>query len=63
VVYKYLAKGRRVLVVSSRIEAEAYIDKEGQPRAALKLTADAVKFLDTSGDANPQTVAEEDLAF
>jgi single-strand DNA-binding protein len=63
VVYQYLAKGRRVLVVSSRIEAEAYIDKEGQPRAALKLTADAVKFLDTSGDANPQTVAEEDLAF
>ena len=54
---QYLAKGRKVMVVASRIEAEAYIDKEGEPRAALKLTADAVKFLDANGDAEP--VAEE----
>ena len=31
---QYLAKGRKVMVVASRIEAEAYIDNEGQPRAA-----------------------------
>ncbi|MBN1121794.1 MAG: single-stranded DNA-binding protein [Anaerolineae bacterium] len=54
---QYLAKGRKVMVVASRIEAEAYIDGEGQPRAALKVTADTVKFLDANGDTQP--VAEE----
>ncbi len=49
------------MVVARRIEAEAYIDKEGQPRAALKVTADAVKFLDANGNAEPvvQEQAEE----
>ncbi len=60
---QYLAKGRRVMVVASRIEAEAYIDKEGQPRAALKVTADAVKFLDANGAAQPVAEEQEEIPF
>ncbi len=44
---KYLVKGRKVMVTARRIQAEAYLDREGKPKAALKLTADAVKFLDS----------------
>jgi single-strand DNA-binding protein len=46
---QYLAKGRMVMVTARRIAAEAYVDKDGKPRAALKVTADAVKFLDNAG--------------
>lgn len=60
---QYLAKGRRVMVVASRIEAEAYIDKEGQPRAALKVTADAVKFLDANGAVQPVAEEQEEIPF
>jgi single-strand DNA-binding protein len=44
---RYLTKGRKVMVTARRIQAEAYLDREGKPKAALKLTADAVKFLDS----------------
>jgi len=60
---QYLAKGRKVLVVASRIEAEAYIDNEGQPRAALKVTADAVKFLDANGQSGTAVVEQEEHPF
>jgi single-strand DNA-binding protein len=56
---QYLAKGRKVMVVSRRIEAEAYIDKEGEPKAALKLTADAVKFLDAKGGERTEAAEEQ----
>ena len=56
---QYLAKGRRVMVVASKVEAEAYIDGEGQPQAALKLTADTVKFLDGTGSEEAAPVTEE----
>ena len=56
---QYLAKGRKVMVVASRIEAEAYIDSESQPRAALKVTADTVKFLDSNGQTEPVEDTEE----
>jgi single-strand DNA-binding protein len=59
---RYLAKGRRVMVIASRIEAEAYLDREGQPRASLKVTADAVKFLDSAADLEPDEEVEE-VAF
>ena len=60
---EYLAKGRKVLVVASRIEAEAYIDKEGEPRAALKVTADAVKFLDGKGEEVAEVEEKEEIPF
>lgn len=60
---EYLAKGRKVMVVASRIEAEAYIDSEGQPRAALKVTADTVKFLDSNGAQTPKPEEQEEIPF
>jgi len=45
---QYLSKGRIVMVTAKRITAEAYVGKDGQPKAALKVTADAVKFLDNA---------------
>lgn len=60
---EYLAKGRKVLVVASRIEAEAYIDKEGEPRAALRVTADAVKFLDGKGEEAAEVEEKEEIPF
>ena len=52
---KYLVKGRKVMVTARRIQAEAYLDREGKPKAALKLTADAVKFLDSpTGDRDDE---------
>ncbi len=60
---EYLSKGRRVMVVASRIEAEAYLDKEGQPQAALKLTADRVTFLDGASAEEVQEAIEEEVAF
>jgi single-strand DNA-binding protein len=61
---QYLAKGRKVMVVSRRIEAEAYIDKEGEARAALKVTADAVKFLDARGEERTEAAEDkEEIPF
>ena len=52
---RYLVKGRKVMVTARRIQAEAYLDCEGKPKAALKLTADAVKFLDRpAGDRDDE---------
>jgi single-strand DNA-binding protein len=56
---QYLTKGRKVMVTARRIQAEAYLDKDGKPKAALKLTADAVKFLDsTAGERSVGEAAE-----
>jgi single-strand DNA-binding protein len=59
-VNRYLVKGRKVMVTAKRIEAQAYLDKEGKPKAALKLTADAVKFLDSApGERRGEEAANE----
>lgn len=60
---EHLTKGRRVMVIASRIEADAYLDSEGQPRASLKVTADAIKFLDANGNAPQVDEPAEDLPF
>ena len=41
---QYLKKGRLVLVEGD-IDASAYTDREGSPRASLELTATTLKFL------------------
>ena len=55
---QYLSKGRMVMVTAKRIVAEPYIDKEGKPRAALKVTADTVKFLDAAENARDEETGE-----
>ncbi|MEJ5198927.1 MAG: single-stranded DNA-binding protein [Anaerolineae bacterium] len=71
---QYLTKGRLVLVEGD-IDASAWIDKEGSPRASLELTATAVRFLGGRGEggegvaAGPGVptegipVVEEDIPF
>ncbi len=52
---QYLQKGRLVLV-EGEIEAQAYTDREGSPRASLELTASTVRFLGGRGEM-PEGVA------
>lgn len=68
---QYLKKGRLVLVEGD-IDASAYTDREGSPRATLELTATGIKFLggrgegEAGGGAAPVegvTVVEEDIPF
>lgn len=67
----YLVKGRQVLV-SGRVQARAYVGRDGQPACSLELTADTVKFLGsgtntaTASAATPESTAApdaEDLPF
>lgn len=46
---KYLAKGRKACVTGT-VSASAYIAQDGQPRAALGVTADDVEFLSPRKD-------------
>lgn len=70
----YLAKGTKVLV-SGRIEASAYMDKNNQPAASLEITADDIVLAGSRGgdgqggaparSGEPAPVAEDidDLPF
>lgn len=51
---QYLSKGRLVLV-EGEIDASAWLDNQGQPRATLELTARNVRFL---GSRSAQTTAD-----
>jgi single-strand DNA-binding protein len=44
VVAEYVETGKK-LMVQGRIAAEVYMDKNNQPRASLKLTANEIKFI------------------
>lgn len=48
---QYVHKGMRVLV-TGEVAASAWIDKEGNPRASLEITAREVKFLSRREDAD-----------
>ncbi len=48
---QYLSKGRLVLVEGD-IDASAWLAQDGQPRAALELTARNVRFLGGPSDAS-----------
>jgi len=68
--HQYLTKGRRVWV-RGRPEARAWIGKDGEAHAALRVTAREVQFLDSprnggNGEAAPADdlpAPEEDLPF
>ena len=44
-VNQYLDKGRQVLVVGTVDEARPWVDREGNQRASIEITADEVRFL------------------
>lgn len=51
---KYLQKGRKVCVIGEP-QPHAWIDKDGEARAAIQITADEVDFLSQrSADAPPE---------
>jgi len=59
---QYVKKGQRILVAGD-IEASAWTDRDGTPRASLELTADRVRFLgdreaDEEGKAPPEVKEE-----
>lgn len=71
VVAEYAKKGQRILV-AGEIDASAWTDRDGSPRASLELTADRVRFLGdreasdegkTAPDAGKEDAASEDLPF
>ena len=61
-VSQYLTKGRQVLVVGELEEAQAYTDREGNPRASLEVTALTVRFLGSRGDSMGTTGSTETSA-
>ena len=62
-VCKYLEKGRRVLVEGSNLRASAFIDRDGNPRASLELTANRVQFLDSAQSDDASESGEKELTF
>ena len=65
---QYLSKGRLVLV-EGEIDATAWLDNQGNPRATLELTARNVRFLGGGNggggkaSAEPVVREEEDIPF
>lgn len=47
---QYLTKGRQVLVVGEVEDPRAFIDRDGNPRALLDVTANTIKFIGQRGD-------------
>ena len=55
---QYVKKGQRILV-AGEIEAAAWTERDGAPRASLELTADRVRFLgDRAADGEDKPPAE-----
>jgi single-strand DNA-binding protein len=54
---QYLTKGSKVLIVGTVEEPQAYIDREGQPRASLEVTAQDIRFLSARGEGMEAPVA------
>jgi len=49
---EYLAKGRQVMVEGTRLEATAWMGRDGNLYTKMELTANEVKFLGGNGDSN-----------
>ena len=56
--HQYLTKGRRVWV-RGRPEARAWIGKDGEAHAALRVTAREVQFLDSPRNGNGEVAQAE----
>ncbi|MEM7133743.1 MAG: single-stranded DNA-binding protein [Chloroflexota bacterium] len=50
IVSQYLTKGRQVLVIGEVDEARAFVDRDGNNRASLEVTAQIIKFLGNRND-------------
>lgn len=59
-VAEYLTKGRQVMVVGEIEEARGYLDREGEARASLEVTAQTVRFLGQRREGNDAPPASRD---
>jgi single-strand DNA-binding protein len=59
IVSRYVKKGKQVLVIGDRIEANAYTGKDGEARASLDVTANTVRFLGNKNDNGASDNAPE----
>jgi single-strand DNA-binding protein len=59
---EYLSKGKQVLV-QGEVNASAWLNEAGEPRASLELTARNVRFLNGNGGGNgaPPPMEDEEL--
>jgi len=63
VVGQYVHKGDYVVVTGERLTASSWLDREGNARATLELTADNVDFsANKAGNGNPEAVDSDDNA-
>lgn len=68
---KYVVKGKLLMVEGEMSVPNAYIDRDGKPRASLELRANVLKFLGGKESGQPggvaggegETVHEEDIPF
>lgn len=56
--HQYLTKGRQILVEGTLKEPNAYLDKEGNPRATLEVTANDIRFLGGRTDEHSAVPSE-----
>lgn len=49
-VSQYMTKGQKVLIVGEVEEARSYVDRDGNQRASIEVTAQTVRFLGSRGD-------------
>ena len=59
---KYVTKGRQVMV-AGRVSADAYIGKDGEPRASLNLTALDLQLLGARGDDVERETEQATMPF
>ncbi len=64
---QYLKKGDPVLIVAERVKTQAWIDRDGTPRASIEVTPGTIRFLGgpaaaagLAGAVPPSTPADEE---
>ena len=62
IVSQYLTKGSKVLVVGEIEEARTYVDKNGETRVSLEVTAQNVKFMSSRADSSGGDYGDEEHA-
>jgi single-strand DNA-binding protein len=60
---QFVQKGKQVLVVADRIEADAYVGQDGSARATLNVTARTVRFLNGGAGGNMDYGNEQDDGY
>jgi len=60
-VAEYVQAGRQVMVSGKLTEPQPWIDKEGNPRASIEVTANIVQFLGSANDGSSNAAMDEEV--